>query len=189
MIKYIYKNFVNPFLKIFGGLFFEKKYLRGKYFDSNYQGWKWVFRSIITQKILGNNRHVKWPVSNGIAIDNPNGIYFDPDDLNNFQHFGCYYSNTNGGIITIGKGTWIAPNVGIVTTNHKIGNLSSHEPPDNVTIGLDCWIGMNAVILPGVVLGNKTIVGAGSVVTKSFPDGNCVIVGNPAKLVKKLTEC
>jgi acetyltransferase-like isoleucine patch superfamily enzyme len=47
---------------------------------------------------------------------------------------------------------------------------------------------MNAVILPGVELGDFTIVGAGSVVTKSFKDGYCVIAGNPAKLIKELEK-
>lgn len=43
---------------------------------------------------------------------------------------------------------------------------------------------MNSVILPGVVLGNNTIVGAGSIVTKSFIEGNCIIAGNPAIKIK-----
>jgi len=45
---------------------------------------------------------------------------------------------------------------------------------------------MNAVILPGVVLGPKTSVGARRIVTKSFPNGSCVIAGNPAKIIKNL---
>ena len=51
-----------------------------------------------------------------------------------------------------------------------------------------CWIGINVVILPGVHLGPRTIVDAGSVVTKSFPDGFCVIGGNPAKIIKVLDK-
>jgi len=51
-----------------------------------------------------------------------------------------------------------------------------------VRIGEKCWIGMNSVILPGVTIGDNTVVGAGSVVIKSFPDGNCVIAGNRLKL-------
>lgn len=45
---------------------------------------------------------------------------------------------------------------------------------------------MNSILLPGVELGPHTIVGAGSVATKSFPEGNCITVGNPAKIIKKL---
>lgn len=51
-----------------------------------------------------------------------------------------------------------------------------------------CWIGMNSMILPGVELGNRTIVGAGSIVTKSFKEGNCIIAGNPAKVIRNLNE-
>ena len=47
---------------------------------------------------------------------------------------------------------------------------------------------MNAVILPGVVLGDFTIIGAGSVVTKSFEDGYCVIGGSPARKIKELEQ-
>lgn len=47
---------------------------------------------------------------------------------------------------------------------------------------------MNSVILPGVILGDRTIVGAGSVVNKSFPEGNVIIAGVPAKIVKHLNE-
>lgn len=45
---------------------------------------------------------------------------------------------------------------------------------------------MNSVLLPGVVLGPRAIVGAGSIVTRSFPDGQCVITGNPARLQRTL---
>ncbi len=45
---------------------------------------------------------------------------------------------------------------------------------------------MNAVILPGVTLGDHTVVGAGAIVTKSFPDGHCIIAGNPAKEIRKI---
>ncbi len=56
----------------------------------------------------------------------------------------------------------------------------------DVNIGEKCWIGMNSVILPGVTLGTNTIVGADSIVTKSFPEGFCVIAGNPAKIIKAI---
>lgn len=105
--------------------------------------------------------------------------------MNNFQRFGNYFQGGYGKII-IGKGTLIAPNVGIITGNHNPCKLDEHLSGKDVVIGERCWIGMNVVLMPGVVLGPITIVGAGSVVTKSFPEGNCVIAGNPAKIIKKL---
>ena len=51
----------------------------------------------------------------------------------------------------------------------------------------NCWIGSNSLILKGVTLGNNTIVGAGSVVTKSFPE-NVIVGGNPAKIIGTLHE-
>lgn len=51
-----------------------------------------------------------------------------------------------------------------------------------------CFIGQNTIILPGVTLGEHTIVGAGSVVTKSFHDGKVVIAGNPAKIICSIEE-
>lgn len=77
-------------------------------------------------------------------------------------------------------------NVGIIAANHDFYDLDSHQPGQDVVLGEKCWIGMNSVLLPGVVLGTHTIVGAGSVVTKSFPCGNCIIAGNPAKKIKDL---
>lgn len=186
MKKLFFLKTVRPIFFFVGSFFFDAKYLRGKHFDESLVGWKWVFRSIFTQKIFRINSHVPWPVSMHIAIDEPLNIYFDNNDLNNFQTFGCYFSNSNKGKIVIGKGTWIAPNVGIITTNHDFKDLIIQQPPQDINIGNNCWIGMNSTILPGVVLGDCTIVGAGSVVTKSFPNGNVVIAGNPAKVLKDL---
>lgn len=167
-----------------GRLIYPRKIFTGKHFKNIFNdGWKWICGGIFYQKILGYNRHIRFPV-NFRTIISSNNIEFDSNDLNNFQHFGCYFQNFNGKI-KIGKGTFIAPNVGIITSNHDINDLSKHQNGKDVVINEDCWIGMNSVILPGVILGKHTIVGAGSVVTKSF-DGNCVIAGNPAKKIKDL---
>ena len=56
---------------------------------------------------------------------------------------------------------------------------------NQVTIGDNCWIGGGVTILPGVTLGDNVVVGAASVVTKSFPS-NVVIAGNPAKVIREL---
>ncbi|MGN0818810.1 MAG: acyltransferase [Christensenellaceae bacterium] len=166
---------------------YDKKYIRGKYFFGQHggigaQGWKWVVDDYYGCKRLSKNINVKWPVSPQVTVVKPQNIEFSPDDLNNFQTFGTYFQAI--GKIIIGKGTWIAPNVGLITANHSIANLNEHADPKDIVLGKDCWIGMNSVILPGVTLGNHTVVGAGSVVTKSFPEGNCVIAGNPAKIIR-----
>lgn len=98
---------------------------------------------------------------------------------------GCYIQGI--GKITVGNYTLIAENVGIISANHDIYDYRVHKK-EEVIIGDYCWIGMNSVILPGVVLGNHTIVAAGSIVTKSFKEGYCIIAGNPAKIIKVLDK-
>ena len=179
------KKTILKILKLFIQLFYKKQYLQGRYFDYSFVGFRWALSGIFYQKILGRNRHIPWPITPLSTISNSKNIFFHIDDLNNFQSPGCYYQNFSAKII-IGKGTYIAPNVGIITANHDLKNLDSHSEGKDVLIGDSCWIGMSSVILPGVVLGNSTIVGAGSVVTKSFINGNCVIAGNPAKIIKMI---
>jgi acetyltransferase-like isoleucine patch superfamily enzyme len=175
-----------PAIRLFFSLFFDKKYLRGKYFDQDTLGWKWAWRSLIWQKLYGFNRQIPWPVSPFITINgNMNNIIFDIEDINNFQYYGNYFQIFLGKI-TIGKGTRIAPNVAIITVNHDLKNLDTYQDGKDVVLGKNCWIGFNSIILPGVTLGDNTIVGAGSVVTKSFLEGNAVIAGNPAKIINKL---
>jgi len=174
---------INPIL----GLFFDKDVLKGRYFDDTLIGYRWAFRSIWQRNILRLAPPLPFPAALTCQVSNGSNIAFNPNDLNNFQTGGTYYQNF-GASIKIGPGTYIAPNVGIITANHDPNNLDGHTPAEAVTIGAGCWIGMNSMILPGVTLGNKTIVGAGSIVTKSFPDGNCVIAGNPARKLRALED-
>ena len=67
-------------------------------------------------------------------------------------------------------------------------NNDAHVAGDPIVIGRFCWLGMGAVILPGVRLGDFTIVGAGAIVSKSFEEGYCAIGGNPAKIIKYLNK-
>ena len=101
---------------------------------------------------------------------------------------GNYYQTISESKIIIGKGCWIAPNVGLITANHDIFNPDNHSEGKDIILGEKCWVGMNSMILPGVILGPYTTVGAGSVVTKSFKDGYCVIAGNPAIMIRKINS-
>lgn len=173
---------------IFGFLLYDKKYYYGKWFQGNWKGiaapgWRWICVDAFGKRF---NPNVPWPCSPHIRVGNYRNIHFHPDDINNFQGVGNNFQTWSDGHIYIGHGTWIAMNVGIITTNHSLDNLNEHDAPKDVIIGEDCWIGMNSVVLPGVILGNNTVVGAGSVVTKSFPEGNCVICGNPAGKIRDI---
>ncbi|PLY10474.1 MAG: acyltransferase [Arcobacter sp.] len=136
------------------------------------------------QRILGFNRFVYWPVHFTSVIANYKNIYAGIDTSPGYSP-GCYIQGL--GKIYIGDYTQIAANVGIISSNHSLTNTKEHNISE-VNIGKYCWIGMNAVILPNVVLGDFTVVGAGSVVSKSFDEGYCVIAGNPAKIIKKLKK-
>lgn len=174
---------------LFGLLFYDKSFLIGRWFDGKCKGlcadgWRWVVHDINSRLLFGENKGVKFPVGHGCRVVHPDNIIFHPDDLNNFQSSGTYYQAI--GKISLGKGTFIAPNVGLITANHDYCNLDKHSSPKDICIGNNCWIGMNSVILPGVVLGDHTVVGAGSVVTHSFPAGQCIIAGNPARIIRAI---
>ena len=171
-------------LRVFFGLFFDRRYLCGRHFEESVAGWVWVLKGIWFQRILGFNRFVPWPVDPRLKISNFHNISFHPDDLDNFQSPGCYFQNADA-IIRIGFHSPIGPNVGLITSNHDSANPDKNLPGKDISIGDHCWIGMNAVVMPGVILGDHTIVGAGAVVTRSFPKGKCVIAGVPAKFIRE----
>lgn len=147
-------------------------------------GFYWCFRSM-KNKIFGENHKVPWPVHPRTLVSNSSNIFFDVNDLHIFQTPGCYWQAQKARIY-IGKGCYIAPNVGLITTNHDVYDISKHTEGKDIVLKEKCWVGMNSVILPGVVLGENTIVAAGAVVTRSFPEGRCIIGGVPAKKIKDL---
>jgi acetyltransferase-like isoleucine patch superfamily enzyme len=102
----------------------------------------------------------------------------------------CFLHSAGG--IEIGNHVGLGPGVRILTSQHKLSDPTIpilHEQIETakVTIGNGSDVGVNAVILPGITLGVGVQVGAGAVVTKSFPD-HSVIAGVPAVLVRNRTE-
>ena len=99
---------------------------------------------------------------------------------------------TSGGNLVIGKSSLILANVFITNIDHDYTTIGEHVVKQNIVvkdtkIGDNCFIGMGAAIMPGTVLGKQCIVGANSVVRGIFPD-YCVLVGSPAKIVKKYNQ-
>lgn len=166
---------------------YDRKYLKGKFFMFKGIGWRWLVNDFIFQRFFKINSDVPWPVSPKVMVGDYRNIVFDNDDIKIFQSSGIYFQAVDAKLI-IGKGTWIGPNVGLITSNHDINNPDKRMGGKNIVLGEKCWIGMNSVILPGVVLGPHTTVGAGSVVTKSFIEGYCVIAGNPGKIIKYIDK-
>lgn len=91
--------------------------------------------------------------------------------------------------VTIGDNVFIGPNVSLYTACHPLDpedRNSGIEWALPITIGNSVWIGGDVTVLPGVTIGDNVVIGAGSVVTKSFAS-NCVIAGNPAAIIRYLT--
>lgn len=100
------------------------------------------------------------------------------------------YSTTtlDCGIVTIGDRVLFGPGVSIFAATHETELQSRRDGVEyarEVTIGNDCWIGGNTIIMPGITIGNGCTVGAGSVVTRDIPPFS-VAIGSPARVVKKV---
>lgn len=93
--------------------------------------------------------------------------------------------------ITIEDDVLIGSGVHIYVTNHNFDNpeipiyYQGHYPSEPVVLKKGCWIGANVIILPGVTVGENSVIGAGSVVTRSVPD-RVVAAGIPVKVIKSL---
>lgn len=104
-----------------------------------------------------------------------------------------FFANTNltildGAEVVIGDNVFIAPNVGIYTAGHPLDagqRAAGLEYARPVTIGNNVWIGAQVCILPGVTIGDNTVIGAGSVVTKDIP-GNVLAFGNPCRIIRDI---
>lgn len=111
-------------------------------------------------------------------------------------HFGnSVYANFNLTLVDdthiyVGDHTMLGPNVVIATAGHPILpelRVKAYQYNMPVHIGKNCWLGAGVIVLPGVTIGDNSVIGAGSVVTKDIPP-NVVAVGNPCKVMRQISE-
>ena len=104
-----------------------------------------------------------------------------------FFNFNCVILDVC--LVTIGDFTLFGPAVQIYTPMHPMNAEARREKEFGkpVTIGADVWVGGGAIILPGVRIGSRTVIGAGSVVTRDVPDG-VFAAGNPCRVIREITE-
>ena len=106
-----------------------------------------------------------------------------------------FYCNHNliildGAKVKIGNHVFIAPNCCISTAGHPIDHTQRNQGLEfayPIDIEDNVWIGANVSILPGVTIGENSIIGAGSVVTKNIPK-NTIAVGSPCKVIRSISE-
>lgn len=126
------------------------------------------------------------------------GCYIEPPLHSNFGgkhvHFGKnVYANFNLTLVDdthiyVGDYTMLGPNVVLATAGHPIlPELREQAYQYNmpVHIGRNCWLGAGVIVLPGVSIGDNTVIGAGSIVTKDIP-ANVVAVGNPCRVLREI---
>ncbi len=130
---------------------------------------------------LGRNVFIETPFrcAYGVNLFLGDGVYINS---------GCVILDC--GRVEVGAGTIIGPAVQVYTAVHPLdpGERAAHlETAAAVTLGRNVWIGGAAVLCPGVTIGDNAVVGAGAVVVKDVP-ANCVVVGNPAKVVRQISD-
>jgi maltose O-acetyltransferase len=103
-----------------------------------------------------------------------------------FVNFGLMAADTAA--ITIGEDVQIGPYVQLLTPTHPVEpepRRAKWEAAEPIVIGDNVWLGGGVIVLPGVTIGENTVVGAGAVVPKDLP-ANVVAVGNPARVIRQL---
>ena len=137
-------------------------------------------------------RNLLLPYKNGDNVLIWDGVHIDsPSKLiigNNVSiNRGCVINAA--GTITIASNVLIGPGVVIYSQNHMHNECDVNIDEQGyitapVVINKNVWIGARAIVLPGVTVGDNSIIGAGSIITQNIPD-NSIYAGNPAKLIRK----
>lgn len=161
-------NFIYAFLRLF------YKDLKGA------NPWHVLGTVFFMQKIVGFNRFVPWPVHFTSRVIHLSNIQVGVRSFPGFSQ-GCYIQGRNG--IVIGNNLRMGPGVGLISANHNKDDYDKWDYEEPIYIGDNVWLGMNAVVLPGVRIGSNVIIGANSVVSHDIPS-DVIATGNPCEVVR-----
>lgn len=157
-------------------LMFEYNQIKPSMYDKRQELLKKMFGSI------GDNCYVEAPIYSNFGCGH---VHFGN---NVYCNFGCTFVDDT--YIYVGDNTMLGPNVVIATAGHPVLpqlRKEGYQYNMPVYIGKNCWLGAGVIVLPGVKIGDNSVIGAGSVVTKDVPNG-VVAVGNPCKVLREIGE-
>lgn len=164
---------------------------------------RWYIR-LLAPLYQHRGRHSK--IYRSVRMDTPPYRTFSLGDHSVVESFSCINNavgdvvigdhtriglhNTIIGPVTIGQHVNLAQGIVVTALNHNYSIPDQRIDQQGVTtaavtIGNDCWIGVNAVILPGVTIGEHSVVAAGAVVTKDVPS-HSLVAGVPARIIKQI---
>ena len=161
----------------------------------------WAWQSFYLNSVAGSRwmpRALRWMLyrAYGLRIETPNifagNVFTGGREISigrgTFMNVGSYFEAVAP--ITIGARCHIAMQVIAVTSDHPFtsdGEFSRHRVGRPITVGDDCWIGARAMLLPGVNIGDRVVIAAGSVVTRDCESGG-LYAGNPARRIRELSS-
>lgn len=181
------KKLIKRIADYFDDSFFRRlvKYIYPQYKRQRFgylKNYQILHRYFFSQKILGHNRNVPWPVDRNSTIIGwefiQKGVFCDPGD-----NPGVFINATGG--LKLGNNVNIGPNTVIVTSNHDKYDHRKTTDVKGVVIGNNVWIGANCTIVAGVAIGDEVTIGAGCVITNNIPSKSTVFMNTEISLVVK----
>lgn len=166
LVILVLEQWIQPFIAWIPGLTgFTVRYLFFKMICNKLDGFSYIAPGVTLQRCFGIRAGKRIAVNRGTILDGK-------------------------GNLTIGNDVMIGPNVVITSSQHShekadVPMILQTEVKKSVVLGNDVWIGANVVILPGVHIGDRVIIGAGSVVTRDIKS-HSIAVGVPARVIKPL---
>lgn len=139
--------------------------------------------NFLVQRVFGVSGDCPWPVNYTSRCTGR--IVIGKNVWKSFAASGgCYIQGING--VVIGDDTIFAPGVKIISANHVPGHTTEWVKCNPIEIGKHVWLGANVTVLPGVKIGDYSIIGANAVVSSDIPS-NAIAVGVPAKVIRMTT--